>query len=150
MPQSFCQLHAHIVFSTKNREPYLGESIRPKVHAYMAGILNELGCSDILIGGFVDHVHCLCALNKSETPVKIMQGLKQDSSKYVKTLDDRLHTFGWQRGYGLFSVSPTHLDSVRKYIMEQVEHHRVTSFQEEYREFLKRYDVQYVEKYVWD
>ncbi|WP_372846746.1 IS200/IS605 family transposase [Pontiella sp.] len=150
MPQSFCQLHAHIVFSTKNREPYLGESIRPKVHAYMTGILSELGCSGILIGGFVDHVHCLCQLSKKEAPVKIVQMLKQDSSKYIKTLDDRLHTFGWQNGYGLFSVSPTHLDSVRKYISEQVEHHRVKSFQEEYREFLERYNVSFDERYAWD
>ena len=150
MPQSFCQLYVHIVFSTKKREPYLGESIRPNVHAYMAGILNELGCSNILVGGFVDHVHCLCSLNKLEAPVKIIQELKQDSSKYVKTLDERLHTFSWQRGYGMFSVSPTHLDSVRSYIANQVEHHRVKSFQEEYREFLKRYDVPFDERYVWD
>ena len=150
MPQSFCQLHAHIVFSTKNREPYLGESIRPKVHAYMAGILNDLGCSDILIGGFVDHVHCLCSLNKTKSPVKIIQVLKQDSSKFIKTLDDRLTSFAWQNGYALFSVSPTHLESVQKYIKEQVEHHRVKSFQEEYKEFLKRYNIPYDERYVWD
>jgi putative transposase len=149
MPQSFCQLYAHIVFSTKDREPYLGENIRPKVHAYMAGILNELGCSGILIGGFVDHVHCLCLLNKMESPVKIVQVLKQDSSKFIKTLDDRLASFSWQRGYGIFSVSPTHLGSVRKYIGDQIEHHRVKSFQEEYREFLNRYDIQHDEQYVW-
>ena len=150
MPQSFCQLHAHIVFSTKDREPYLGETIRPKVHAYMVGILNELGCSGILVGGFVDHVHCVCLLNKMEAPVKIVQVLKQDSSKFVKTLDGRLQTFAWQRGYGLFSVSPTHLGSVRTYIEEQEGHHRVKSFQEEYRDFLKRYSVPFDEKYVWD
>ena len=150
MPQSFCQLYAHIVFSTKNHEPYLSESIRPKVHAYMAGILNDLGCSEILIGGFVDHVHGLCLLNKVEAPAKIIQVLKQDSSKYMKTIDERLHTFSWQRGYGMFSVSPTHLASVRSYIADQVEHHRVKSFQEEYREFLKRYDVPFDERYVWD
>jgi REP element-mobilizing transposase RayT len=150
MPQSFCQLYAHIVFSTKNREPYLGESIRPKVHAYMAGILNQLGCSAIHIGGFVDHIHCLCLLSKNESPARIVQMLKQDSSKFIKTLDDRLHAFHWQRGYGLFSVSPTHLDAIRNYISGQVEHHRVKSFQEEYQEFLQRYNVPYDERYVWD
>ena len=150
MSQSFCQLHAHIVFSTKDREPYLGETIRPKVHAYMAGTLNNIGCSGILVGGFVDHVHCLCLLNKMEAPVKVVQVLKQDSSKFVKTLDERLRTFAWQNGYGLFSVSPTHLGSARTYIEEQEEHHRVKSFQEEYREFLKRYSVPFDEHYVWD
>jgi putative transposase len=150
MPQSFCQLHAHIVFSTKNREPYLGERIRPTVHAYMAGILNNLGCARVLVGGFLDHIHCLCMLNKMEAPVKIVQALKQDSSKYVKTLDERLRTFAWQNGYGLFSLSPTHLDDVHKYIMEQKENHRSVSFQEEYRSFMKRYDVQVDERYVWD
>ena len=150
MPQSFCQLHAHIVFSTKNREPYLSESIRSKVHAYMAGILKDRGCSGIHIGGVIDHVHCLCLLNKVEAPVKIIQMLKQDSSKFVKTLDPKLHTFGWQNGYGLFSVSPTHLESVRNYISGQEEHHRVKSFQEEYKEFLARYNVQFDERYVWD
>ncbi|MCF7849111.1 MAG: transposase [Kiritimatiellales bacterium] len=150
MPQSFCQLYVHIVFSTKNHEPYLGETIRPKVHAYMAGILRKLGCSSVVVGGFVDHVHCLCMLNKMESAVKIIQQLKQDSSKYVKTLDDRLAPFGWQRGYGLFSISPTHLDSVRKYIEGQVEHHRVKSFKEEYTGFLKKYNIEFDEKYVWD
>ena len=150
MPQSICNLYAHIVFSTKNREPYLGESIRSQVHAYMAGILREKECSHVVVGGFVDHVHCLCMLNKMESPAKMVQLLKQDSSKYVKTLDDRLATFGWQRGYGLFSVSPTHLDSVHKYIEGQVEHHRVKTFQEEYKEFLERYNVPFDERYVWD
>lgn len=150
MPQSFFQLYAHMVFSTKNHEPYLSESIRPKVHAYMAGILKDLGCSGILIGGFVDHVHGLCLLNKVEAPAKIIQVLKQDASKYVKTIDERLHTFSWQRGYGMFSVSPTHLGSVRSYITNQVEHHRVKSFQDEYMEFLKRYDVPFDDRYIWD
>jgi hypothetical protein len=85
-----------------------------------------------------------------ESPVRIIQGLKQDSSKYIKTLDDRLSSFSWQKGYGLFSVSPTHVPSVREYIETQEEHHRVKSFQEEYREFLKRYEIPYDERYVWD
>jgi REP element-mobilizing transposase RayT len=143
-------MHAHIVFSTKNREPYLGESVRGQVYAYMAGILNGNGCSGILIGGYHDHVHCLFLLNKMESPVKIIQELKQDSSKHIKTLDERLQSFSWQKGYGLFSVSPTHVPSVREYIENQEEHHRVKSFQEEYRDFLKRYEISYDEKYVWD
>lgn len=150
MPQSFCQLYAHIIFSTKNREPYLGEKIRSQVHAYMAGILRDKGCSSVVVGGTFDHVHCLCLLNKMDAAVHTIQHLKQDASKFVKSLDPRLSTFGWQRGYGLFSVSPTHLHAVREYINGQVEHHRIKSFQEEYREFLSRYDVSYDEQYLWD
>ncbi|MEA2069372.1 MAG: transposase, partial [Verrucomicrobiota bacterium] len=86
MSQSICNLYAHIVFSTKNREPYLGENIRPKIHAYMAGLLRKQECSQVVVGGFVDHVHCLCMLDKMESPAKIVQLLKQDSSKYIKTL----------------------------------------------------------------
>jgi len=150
MAQSICQIYAHIVFSTKNREPYFPESVRPQVHAYLAGILRNLGCASVLIGGFVDHVHCLCLLNKMEAPVKIIQQLKQDSSKYFKTMSPSLSSFAWQRGYGLFSVSPTHEVDVRRYIEDQAEHHRTKTFQEEYREFLEKYKVSFDERYVWD
>lgn len=150
MPKSICQIYVHIIFSTKNREPWFLELIRARVHGYMAGLLRKRGCFEVLVGGYVDHVHCLCLLNKMETVPSLVQFLKQDLSKFVKTLDEHLRAFAWQNGYGLFSVSPTHVSVVQKYIENQQEHHCGKTFQEEYRQFLRKYKIECDEKYLWD
>ncbi len=150
MPQSLHVLSTHMIFSTKGRRPWLSEDIRPRVWAYLSRILQNLECKSITVGGVEDHVHVLCNLTKKHASMKVLEVVKKDSSKFVKTLGSRLARFGWQDGYGLFSVSPSHLDALRQYVLKQEEHHRKVTFQQEFLRILKKYGVDYDERYLWD
>jgi putative transposase len=150
MPQSFTRLYAHLVFSTKNREPLLDAGIRSRVHAYMATIVRNMDSPFVVVGGVADHVHILFDMGKLHAPADFVEEVKRESSKFVKTLDPAYSNFYWQRGYGMFSVSPTHLADVERYVRNQEEHHRKESFQDEFLAMLKRYGVEYDERYVWD
>jgi REP element-mobilizing transposase RayT len=121
MPQSLHILSAHIIFSTKERQPWLTPKICGRVWAYQSRILQNLQCNSITIGGVSDHVHILCNLTKKFPTAKVVEILKKDSSKFIKTLG--VSHFQWQDGYGLFSVSPSHFEAVRKYIVDQEQHH---------------------------
>jgi len=150
MPQSFCQLYAHLIFSTKDRVRFLDDAIRPRVHAYLATVLRDLGAPFVVVGGTVDHVHILFDLGKKHAPPGYVEQVKKESSKFVKTLGTEYTKFFWQRGYGMFSVGPTHVPDVEAYVRGQEEHHRKMTFQEEFRAFLERYGIEYDERYVWD
>ena len=150
MPQSFCQLYGHLIFSTRQRQRLLDEAVRPRVHGCLANLVRELDSPWVVVGGTEDHVHLLMNLSKLHAPVKLVEHVKKESSKYVKTLGPQYAGFYWQRGYGLFSVGPTRLAAVEDYVRQQVEHHRTRTFQEEYLAFLKRYAIEYDERYVWD
>ncbi|HIJ70746.1 MAG TPA: IS200/IS605 family transposase [Planctomycetes bacterium] len=141
MPQSLAKIIVHIVFSTKNHAPYLSEDIRPGLFAYMAGILNKLDSKAIIINGVEDHVHILCLLSKNHAPCEIVEKVKTGSSKWIKTQAPGLNSFQWQNGYGIFSVSQSNVESVRRYITDQEEHHRRVSFKDEFRKFLDKYKV---------
>ena len=97
-----------------------------------------------------DHVHVLCHITKKLAPMKVLEVLKKDSSKFAKTLRGDLSAFHWQDGYGLFSVSPSHVDAVRQYIVNQQEHHKKETFQEELRRILQKYGAEFDERYLWD
>jgi REP element-mobilizing transposase RayT len=150
MPQSLTKLYAHLIFSTKNRQPFLDDEVRPGVHAYLATVIRSLDSPWVVVGGVADHVHILFDLGKLRAPVEFVEQSKRESSKFVKTLGARYHDFYWQRGYGMFSVSPTLRDEAEEYVRNQEEHHRTRSFQEEFRAFLNRYGIAYHEQYVWD
>ena len=150
MPQSLTKLYVHLVFSTKHRQPFLDDSIRPRVHGYLAEVVRDLSCPWVVVGGVDDHVHLLFDLGKQRTPIEIVEHTKRVSSKFVKTLGPDYASFCWQRGYGMFSVSPRDRYEVEAYVRNQEEHHRTRSFQEEYRAMLTRYGVVYDERYVWD
>ncbi len=150
MPQSLTQLYAHLVFSTKNREPLLTSTVRPRINAYLASLIRDYDSPFVVVGGMSDHVHLLFDMGKMRAPVDFVEHVKKESSKFAKTLGDGLKNFYWQRGYGMFSVSPTHRDEVEKYVRNQEEHHRTATFQEEYRGFLTRYGIEFDEQYVWD
>jgi putative transposase len=150
MPQSLHILSAHMIFSTKQRRPWLTPNIRERVWAYQSRILQNLECNSITIGGVADHVHILCNLTKKFPTAKVMEILKKDSSKFVKTLDSSLREFHWQDGYGLFGVSPSHCEAVKKYILNQEAHHGKETFQEEFLRVLKKYAADYDERYLWD
>jgi len=150
MPQSFCQLYGHLVFSTKDRQRWLDSNVRDGIHAYLAGALRSLSCADVHIGGPDDHVHALFLLPKMTAPATLVQELKQNSSKHVKTLGAQYGAFAWQRGYALFSVSPTAKEAVKSYIAGQNKHHCSITFQEELRQLLERAGLEYDERYLWD
>ena len=149
MPQSLANLLTHLIFSTKNREPLLvGKDLQQRTYAYLAALLKDMECPALVIGGVADHVHILCQLAKTQSVSNITEHIKASSSKWLKTHGSC--AFGWQRGYGAFSVSQSHVDSVTCYIVKQEEHHRTITFEEEFRLFLKRHRVAYDERYVWD
>ena len=149
MGQSLVKNYLHIVFSTKHREHLILSPIESELHSYLGGICNKLDCQVIKVGGFTNHVHILCMLSKKITLMKLMEELKSHSSKWIKTKGDKFANFYWQDGYGAFSVNPSEVDVVIKYIENQKEHHRKKTFKEEYVAFLKKYEVEYDEKYVW-
>ena len=150
MPQSLVKNYLHITFSTKGRVPLIGKSIQEKLYEYLAGICNDMECYAIEIGGVEDHVHILCLLSKKMTLIKLLENVKKNSSKWMKTQGEQYQNFYWQIGYGAFSVNPSEFEIVRRYIQNQEKHHRKKSYKDEYRGFLKKYDVEYDEKYVWD
>ena len=150
MPQSLSKVILHIIFSTKDREPWLGLDVRPRMHAYLATVCRDLGAEVVRVGGVADHVHIVTMLPRTVSQAQLIEQIKKVSSKWIKTLDARYRSFFWQRGYGAFSVSPSQLEAVLEYVDTQQEHHRTRTFQEEYRELLRRHGVDFDERYVWD
>ncbi|MBN2234296.1 MAG: IS200/IS605 family transposase [Opitutales bacterium] len=139
-----------MVFSTKERYPFLDQVIRPKLHTYLATVTRNAGCEAYRVGGVADHVHLAIRLSRTVSVAKLVETLKSASSKWLKTQSPSLTAFSWQRGYGCFSVGPLDLDALKAYIDNQVEHHTTRTFQDEYRMFLKKYEVMFDEAYVWD
>ncbi|MDZ4819011.1 MAG: IS200/IS605 family transposase [Planctomycetota bacterium] len=151
MPQSLVQIYLHIVFSTKDRRPFLYDSeIRRETEAYLVGVCRQQGCPSLQIGAVEDHLHILCRLGKAIDISELIRELKRDSSKWLKTQSTTLAEFHWQRGYGDFSISPSHVPQLRKYIANQEEHHRSESFQDEFRRLCKKYQLELDERYAWD
>ena len=150
MSQSLSKIYVHIIFSVKNREPLIQDTIKDELFNYLGGICKNLECNPIQVGGYRDHVHILCILSKKVTLVKLLEDIKSSSSKWIKTKGEMFSNFYWQSGYGAFSVNPTEIEVVKNYILNQEDHHKTKSFKNEYRAFLKKYDVQYNEEYVWD
>lgn len=138
------------MFSTKHRQPLILPPVEEELHAYLGGICKTLECPPIKVGGYTDHVHILCMLSKKIALMKLLEEVKSHSSKWMKTKREDLNNFYWQDGYGAFSVNPSDIDRVITYIANQKEHHRKKTFQEEYRIMLKKYQVEYDERYVWD
>ncbi len=151
MPQSLAKVYLHLVFSTKDRAPFLSNrGLRQETHAYLAGACRQLGSPSLIVGGVEDHVHILCYMSRTLSIADLIKETKRESSKWIKAKDDTLSDFRWQGGYGAFSISPSHVDDLRNYIANQKKHHRHESFQDELRRLLRKYDVEYDEKYVWD
>ena len=150
MPQSLARLHIHLVFSTKNRERIITDDVRSPLHAFMATVLQNLGCAPVLINSVEDHAHLLFDLARTISISQAVEDVKKSSSKWIKTQGPEFAGFAWQAGYGAFAVSESNVETVRAYIANQREHHRAKTFQEEYRAFLERHNVAFDERYVWD
>ena len=150
MGQSLVRNYIHIVFSTKYREALIYPPHEEELHRYMGGICNSLECTPIKIGGYTDHIHILCILSKKIALIDLVEEIKRTSSKIMKTKGSHLSHFYWQNGYGAFSVNPAQVATVAAYIANQHEHHSKKTFQDEYRSFLKKYNVDFDERYVWN
>jgi REP element-mobilizing transposase RayT len=150
MPQSLARVPLHLIYSTKNRRPFITDAVRDSLHRYQAGILANLGCEPIIINSVEDHIHALFELSRTVTIATVAEEVKKSSSKWAKTQRPKLSEFAWQTGYGTFAVSVSNIDQVRRYIENQREHHRDLSFQDEYREFLRRHNIPFDERYIWD
>ena len=151
MPQSLVQIYLHIVFSTKDRCPFLQDGdLREHLHAYLVGACRNLDCSALRIGGVQDHMHLLVRFSKKFEVASLIRELKRESSKWIKTQPTGPATFQWQNGYGAFSVSPSHVPALEKYIANQEEHHREESFQDELRRLCQKYGIEIDERYVWE
>jgi putative transposase len=150
MPQSLVQIYVHLVFSTKDRRPFLrDQSFRERLHAYLVGACKGQECPSLQVGGVEDHVHLLVRLGKMNDVSTLVRELKRESSKWAKA-ESRVDDFQWQSGYGAFSVSPSHIAALTGYIRNQEEHHKKESFQDEFRRLCKKYGMEMDEQYVWD
>ena len=151
MPQSLSQILVHAVFSTKERRPFLRDSaLRQEMHHYLGGVLKNLECQPIIVGGVEDHVHLLASLSRTHTAADLIKEAKRSSSLWIKERDATMRDFSWQNGYGVFSIGYSQIEDVRRYIGQQEQHHLKLSFQDEFRLLLRRYQVSFNERYVWD
>jgi len=151
MPQSLARIVLHVAFSTKNRVPFLkDQQTRTRLHAYLAGTLQNLECEPVIVNGVEDHVHILCNLSRKITVANLIEHAKSNSSKWMKEQGPAQRDFYWQGGYGAFSVSESNVERVHEYIVRQEEHHRKVTFQEEFRALCQKHGVEIDERYVWD
>jgi REP element-mobilizing transposase RayT len=150
MARSLAFLLVHVVFSTKDRVPVLDASVRPQLYAYLATIVRNNDCECFRVGGVADHVHLAIRLNRTANVSDLVAEIKASSSKWLKTQSPKLAKFAWQRGYGAFSVGPSDLNALIRYIDTQESHHKKHTFQDELRAFLKKYGIECEERYLWD
>ncbi|RMG28303.1 MAG: IS200/IS605 family transposase [Methanobacteriota archaeon] len=151
MPQSLSMIYLHIIFSTKNRYPFLNnQNIRNHLYTYMAGICKNLSAPAIIIGGTADHVHLLTRFSRTLTVSHYLKEMKRHSSTWIKEKYPQLKKFHWQNGYGVFSIGASQVDNVIQYIKNQEQHHQKISFQDEFRQICKLYGIEIDERYVWD
>jgi putative transposase len=148
--QSLSSVLIHLIFSTKNRHPFIHAGVEAELHAYQAATLHELGCYAIAVNGMPDHLHLLFQLARTRALAEVVEEVKKRSSKWIKTKGPRFEAFHWQAGYGAFSIGESGVEALRQYIAGQKDHHRVKTFQDEFRAFLAKYKVPFDERYVWE
>ena len=149
MANTYTALYYHFVYSTKYRTPWLTPEIEQRVWAYTGGVARKHNLVAVQVGGFDDHIHALVMAPPTLAPSQIAQYLKGDSSKWIHETFPELQEFAWQIGYGAFTVSKSGVDATVRYIQGQRKHHQKRGFQDEYRELLQKYGVEYDEQYVW-
>ena len=154
MAHSLVKLHIHVIFHINLTDTVkIPIKLQPSLHSYLATTCKNHDSPAIVVGGTDDHIHILCRLSKNIAPSKLLEELKTNSSKWIKTqareFGSQLSKFSWQKGYGVFSVSESKVSDVERYISNQIEHHKTRSFKDEYELLLKKHNVEYDEKYLW-
>ena len=151
MPQSLSAVYVHMVFSTKDRRAaFQDPTVRGEAHAYIGGVSKTLDCPPLIVGGVADHVHLLGRLGRTIAQAEWVKELKRVSSLWLKARGPDWATFAWQSGYGCFSVSQSSVTRVTDYIANQEGHHTKIGFQEEFRALLRKHNIEWDERYVWD
>ncbi|MEK6642597.1 MAG: IS200/IS605 family transposase [Planctomycetota bacterium] len=149
MAQTLTRLLVHVIFSTKNRTNLIGPAIEPDLYAYIGGICRNADSPLLCAGGTTNHLHILISLSKTQALANLMMDIKKATSKWIKTKDIHLADFQWQEGYGGFTIGESQVDDLKRYIDRQKEHHRTTTFEEEYVTFLKKYNAPYDDRHLW-
>ncbi|HEV3163540.1 MAG TPA: IS200/IS605 family transposase [Isosphaeraceae bacterium] len=150
MAQSLSSILIHLIFSTKNRHPWINEKVECDLHKYLTTVLHNQGSPALAINGTTDHIHILFALASTVRLRDVVEEIKKNPSKWIKTQGPEYQSFAWQAGYGAFSLGQSNINPARKYIAGQKEHHLNCTFQEEFRAFLVEYEITHDERYVWD
>jgi REP element-mobilizing transposase RayT len=148
MSSSYCNLLYHIVFSTKDREPWMVPSIRPRIHEYLGGAIRGEGGIALIVNGTADHVHVLAKLRQDRAVSKLIGEVKANSSGWISRTFKECRAFAWQEGYGAFTVSESMVAKVHRYIERQEEHHRRVSFLEEFKVILRAHRLPFDERYL--
>ncbi|WP_297006452.1 transposase [Prevotella sp.] len=149
MPQSLSKIYIHLIFHIKTTSPVIRSEDLDDVHAYIGELVNTTGCVQIRAGGIGDHVHVLFMLSRDNTLSHVVEEIKRNSSRWLRSKDAYYRTFGWQGGYAAFSVSQSVVGKTIEYIDNQREHHKRSSFKDEYIRFLQSYGIEYDERYVF-
>ena len=150
MGSSLVKIDVHIIFHLKTTSPRLEPDDFERIWLYIGGIIRNIGGVVIQIGSGSDHIHILSSGPKNMSIVDFVWTIKIESSKWIKTIDDRYQSFAWQNGYGAFSVSSSVIPNAMEYIKNQQEHHRIKTFAEEYLEFLNANGMEYDERYIYN
>jgi putative transposase len=148
MPQSFTCLHYHLIFSTKNRVPSITADLQKRLDDYIGGLLRSVKGTLLGVGGMPDHVHLLCSLSKQLAVAEALRLIKANSSKWIHETFPKHRSFAWQAGYGAFAVSYSHLESVKRYLARQEDHHGRTTFQQEFLTFLRKHCIEFDDRYL--
>ena len=149
-PGSFTQLYVQLVFAVKNRDAVLNKEIRKRVFEYISGIITEMKHKSIIVNGVSNHVHILIGMNPFISISDTVHDIKRSSSLFINNEKLCIGKFAWQEGYGAFTYSRSHLDNVFKYIQNQEEHHSKKTFKEEYIQFLKKFEIEYDDRFLFD
>ena len=149
MSQSLCEIYLHIIFHVKTASPQIADEHLGRMHSYIGQLVNTTGCQVIRVGGIGDHVHIVCLLSRNENVAHLVEEVKRNSSRWIKGVSPLYERFAWQGGYAVFSVSQSVVDKTVEYVSRQREHHERQSFRDEYLAFLKLYNVDYDERYVF-
>ncbi len=150
MPQSLAGIPVHCIWSAKDCQTFIRPEIEKELFSYMASIFRAYESPALTINGTEDHVHSLTILSRKITVAKLIEEVKKSSSKWIKTKGALYKNFYWQSGYAALGIGQSNLEALKRYIADQKAHHRQKTFQEEYIEFLKKYNIEYDERYVWD
>jgi REP element-mobilizing transposase RayT len=149
VPQTLVSLMIHVIFSTKERRAMITPGVEPELYAYLGGTAKNLGSRCLAIGGTENHLHLLISQSKNVALSHLMEELKKSSSKWIKTKGANFKQFGWQDGYGAFSIGQSNLEALKRYVASQKEHHRKQTFEQELLAFLNEYKVAYDQRYLW-
>ena len=150
MAQSLSKILLHVIFSTKNRTKLILSEFENELHGYIASICRAYKSNAYKVGGTENHIHIACSLSRTITVAKLLEEVKKNSSKWIKDKSPRCSMFSWQAGYSVFSLGQSQLNTLIKYIDNQKEHHKSKTYKEELLEILKKYEIEYDERYLWE